>query len=420
MIGKRIERCGDSSPPHRSDVPHTISPICYGLGVDPLHDLSLDTVLQHLGEERHPFGAIAPPIVQASNFRFETVEEYRRTQNNWRGGEPYVYSRVTNPTVELAEKKIAALEGAERCRLLGSGQGAITAAILSNLASGAHIVSVDTCYGPAHDLIDQYLPRFGVTATYVSGLDADEMLDAIKPETKLVYLESPSTFVFRLQDLRKIAKGAKEKGVVTMIDNTYSTPLYQNPLEFGIDYVLHSCSKYLGGHSDLCAGAICSTEERLETILKFEINLFGSALAPFPAWLLTRGMRSLRARIKMHEESANQVAAWLESRPEVDRVHHVSLPSFPQRDLYHSQMRGSTGLLSFEPKVQDESALIRFVEALKVFTMAVSWGGYESLVVLLSYRPIGYAEPRWIVRLSIGLEAPRDLIADLEQALSSL
>lgn len=379
-------------------------------------DLGPDTLLQHLGEETRNLGSIAPPIFQSSNFAFKTVDDYYGIADNFSGEPPYVYSRVSNPTVSLAEKKIAALEKTERCLLTGSGMGAIAVALMANLEKGSHIVSVDTCYGPVREFLDQYIPRFGVTTTYVDGIDADEMIDAIKPETRVLYLESPSTFVFRLQDLTKICKAAKEKGVVTMIDNTYSTPIFQNPAEFGVDIVLHSASKYMAGHSDIVAGAICGSNERLTPILKYEINLFGNALAPFSAWLLTRGLRTLPIRMARAQETGNAVANWLESHRSVDVVNHVGLDSFPQKTLFQSQMRGSGGLLSFEPKDQNLDNIKVFTESLKLFTLGVSWGGFESLIVPLQVQPIGYPEQRQLIRLYTGLEDAKDLIADLKQA----
>ncbi len=384
--------------------------------MDSNSDLGPNTLIQHLGEEDRHMGAIAPPIFQASNFAFENVHAMHEAMKNHSGGAPYIYSRVTNPTLEMVEKKIAALEGVERCRVTGSGMGAISLALMANLEQGAHVVSVDTCYGPVRKLLDEYMPKWGVCTTYVDGLSADEMIDAIRPETKVFYMESPSTFVFRLQDVRKICAAAKDKGVTTMIDNTCATPLHQNPAAFGVDIVLHSASKYMAGHSDITAGAICGNEARMEQILKYEVDLFGCALAPFSAWLLQRGLRTLSFRIARHQETGNAIAAFLKSRPEVEIVHHVGLPDFPQRELRDSQMRGSGGLLSFEPKSQEYEKVKRFAEALNIFTIGVSWGGFESLIVPLEIQPIGYAEPRQAIRLYTGLEDAKDLIADLKQA----
>ncbi|MBI1755499.1 MAG: PLP-dependent transferase [Fimbriimonas ginsengisoli] len=384
--------------------------------IDPEEALGIDTLLQHLGEDTRHEGAIAPAIFQTANFLFDSIDAWQSTTAN-PSGPPYVYSRVANPTIEMAQRKVAVLEGAEACKLTGSGMGAISAVILGHTAQGAHVVTVDTCYSPLRILLEEYLPRFGVSHSYVSGLCADEVIDAFRPETTVVYLESPSTMVFRLQDIRRIAKAAREKGIVCAVDNTCGTPLFQQPLAIGAEYALHSGSKYFGGHSDLTAGAICGPAKALDKILKYEINLLGSIIAPFPAWLLARGLRTLPLRLRRIEATANEVAGWLSGRAEVDVVHHASLPSYPQRELFLSQMTGSSGLFSFEPRVQDEPKIKAFCEALRLFKIGVSWGGHESLVVMAEVQPLGYAQKRWVVRLSIGLEDAQDLIADLAQAM---
>jgi cystathionine beta-lyase len=377
--------------------------------------LSKDTLLQHLGEDEKVLGAVVPPIFQNSLFVFPDQASFTAA-----GADPLnncsLYSRVGNPSLHVAEQKIAMLEGAERCKLIGSGMGAITAAIMSTVESGSHVVAVDGCYGPVRDLLTDYLARFGVTHTFVDGACPEDVIDAIRPETTLVYLESPSSLIFRLQDIRTIAKACREKGVTTIIDNTYSTPLYQNPIEMGVDIVVHSASKYMSGHSDVIAGAICSTEKRMDRILKKEIALLGSILAPFPAWLITRGLRTLKLRLKAHEIAGQAVAEWMEDQSWVDRVNHVGLRTFPQRELMIHQMKGTGGLFSFEPKNQTQEACDTFVNNLQLFQLGVSWGGFESLVVQSTVAPLHYKEARRVIRLFIGLEDPEDLMADLTQA----
>ena len=375
------------------------------------------TILQHYGDE-DILGAVAPPIFQASNFSFESPEEWMDIFHNHPSGPPYNYSRLGNPTVRLVEQKIAKLEKTEDCKVTGCGQGAIATAIMACTASGSHVVCVDTAYGPVKELLDGILKRFGVSTTYVSGLDAEELIAAIRPETTLVYLESPSSVVMRLQDLRKITSVCKERGITTAMDNTYSTPLYQTPHEMGVDIVLHSGSKYFGGHSDLNGGAICANAKWIHALTKEEINLLGTIQAPFPAWLMLRGLRTLHVRIKRHEESANYLAHWLSELKGFAQINHVSLPHFPQRDLYLSQMRGSTGLFSIEPECQDPVKIKKFVATLKYFRQAVSWGGYESLAIALPTHPMGYPSNKWVVRLFIGLEDPQELREDLEQAFA--
>jgi cystathionine beta-lyase len=378
-------------------------------------DLSPETLIQHLGEGLHPFSSVAPPLVQTSNFSFKTVAEMEASFHQALDGDGYCYSRISNPTVDLAEQKIAALEGAERCRLTSSGMSAISAAILANVESGAHVLCVDSVYAPVRSLFSDILARFGVNVTYADARDTESFLDLVKRETRVIYLESPTSHLFHLQDLRSIAAFAKAKGIVTMVDNTYATPLFQKPLELGVDYVLYSGTKYFGGHSDLSAGAICASEARMKSILKDEINLLGFALAPFPAWLVIRGLRTLALRLRHHESSANAVATWLQSRPEVEVVNHISLPSHPQRALFESQMTGSTGLFSFVPKNQDKASHDRFFDSLRLFKMAFSWGGHESLAVPFVHP----ASKTRLIRLYCGLEDPRDLTRDLEQAMNA-
>ncbi len=378
----------------------------------------LGTLLQHYGEEEKVLGAVVAPIFQNSLFLFDEVEDLTEAIVKHPAGPPYHYSRIGNPTVEIAEKKIAMLEGTEACKVTGCGMGAISNAVMSCLKAGSHVVTLDTVYGPVKHLLSVYMARFGVEVTYVTGLCTDEFISAIRPETSLIYLESPSSILFRIQDVAAIAKVARERGITTVIDNTYNTPLHFQPHALGIDLVCHSATKYLGGHSDVTAGAICGTREMMDKITRNEINFLGNILAPFPAWLLTRGIRTLALRLKQHEQTANTVAAWLEAHPAVARVHHLGLPSYPQRELYKKMFTGSGGLFSFEPKVQDEAKLREVCNRLRIFGRGISWGGFESLVVLLKTAPIDYDKPKFVIRLFTGLEDPQDLIADLEQALS--
>jgi cystathionine beta-lyase len=376
----------------------------------------VETLLSHFGEEEKLHGAVVPPIFQNSLFAFESVDAFVAAGSAPPGKAPYVYSRVSNPTIAVAEAKLAKLEGTEACRVFGSGMAAITSAIMACVESGAHVVAVDTCYGPTRQLLADYLPRFGITATFVDGVDPQEFFDAIRPETKLVYLESPSSLVFRLQDLATITAYCRERGILTAIDNTYATPLYQQPAALGVDIVLHTASKYLGGHSDITGGVLCGSTEFVKRITKDELSLFGSVIAPFPAWLMIRGMRTLAIRLKRHEETGNTIARWLETHPAVEQVHHLGLDSFPQKELFRKQMKGSGGLFSFVPKNQDQAAVVKFIEALDIFQLGVSWGGFESLAVPLHVHPMYLKEKTWMIRLFTGLESPVDLMKDLERA----
>jgi len=380
----------------------------------------LDTALQHFGEEEKIKGAVVPPIFQNSLFVFEDFESFSDKLPRQDSEPPFVYSRTGNPSLHVVEKKIAFLEKTERCKVYGSGMAAISCAIMSCTQSGSHIVCIDTCYSNTHQMLQDYLPRYGITTTFVDGRCADNVIDAIRPETTLIYLESPSTFVFQLQDIEKITKVARERKIKTIFDNSYSSPIFQTPAEMGVDLVVHSATKYLGGHSDITAGVLCGSAEHLDAMMSNEVLLYGSALAPFPAWLLLRGLRTLRIRMKQHEIAGNAVASYLESSKFVERVNHVSLESFPQRELYLKQMRGSSGLLSFVPKFQSKEEVERFADGLDLFQLGVSWGGFESLCVPAPVKPLAFDEERWVIRLYCGLEDPRDMIADLEQAFSAV
>jgi cystathionine beta-lyase/cystathionine gamma-synthase len=381
-------------------------------------DARLATLLQHFGEEEKILGAVTPPLFQNSLFVFDDARELAGLLVKHDDEQPFVYSRISNPTLDVVEKKMAMLEGTESCKIFSAGMMAITAAILSNVNSGDHIVGLDTNYGPTISLFKDFLPRFGVTTTFVDGRNTEELLAAIKPETKVVYLESPSTMFFRLQDLEAIATECKKRGITTICDNSYSSPVFQQPAKFGIDIVVHSASKYLGGHSDITAGVLCTSRARIDKMLEpaGEIPIITGVLAPFSAWLLGRGMRTLELRMKAAEKMGNAIACWLEDRNEVEFVHHPGLPTFPQRSLFVKQMRGSGSLLSFEPKQQDREKALDFVNALRIFQRGVSWGGFESLAIAAMPQPMDYKEPRNLIRLYCGLEDPADLIADLEQA----
>ncbi len=376
-----------------------------------------ETIAQHLGEEEYILGAVVPPLFQNSTFVFENWDQFT-SATEYRPGPPYHYSRMTNPTCEVAEVKIAALEGTECCKLFVSGMSAITTAIMASTQAGSHVVCVESCYGPTRQFIESYLTKYGVTSTFVIGEDPQEVFDACRPETSLIFLESPSSIIFRLQDLEAIAAFARSRGIATAIDNTYSSPLYQNPASFGIDYVLHTGSKYLGGHSDLIAGALCCSLERMQSIMKNEMPVLGHALPPFQAWLILRTLRTLHIKIKAVEKAANQVATYLAQHPKIEKVFHVGADAFPQKELRDKQMRGTTGLLTFMPRFQERDAVRRMTEATRLFRLGVSWGGHESLIVPLEYKASDWAEQRWLVRLYCGLEHPDDLIADLEQAFS--
>lgn len=378
----------------------------------------LSYILHHMGEEALPLNAVSPPIFQTSIFCFPTFGAFRDALADETNRS--TYTRGNNPTVMLAEEKLAALEGGERAKLVSAGSAAISHAVMAFVKAGDHVVCVEDAYSWTKTLLSSYLPRFGVAATFVEGTDSSEIIAAVRPETKLIYLESPTTFTFKLQDLDGVAAFARSRGIKTAIDNTWATPIFCNPIARGIDLVIHSGSKYLGGASDIIAGAVVGSKADIDLIQKQEFMQLGTVADPFMAWLLLRGMRTLHVRMKAHYEGALAVARHLEAHPKVESVLYPMLDSYAQRDLARKLFRGGSGLFSFRLKSRKLESVVRFTDALRLFKRAVSWGGYESLVFPDAVRyPFTPPEDRLpLVRLHIGLERPEDLIDDLDRALA--
>jgi cystathionine beta-lyase/cystathionine gamma-synthase len=373
-----------------------------------------ETICERLGEEEHLWGAVIAPLFQNSLFVHESAEAFhnRRDQGAWD------YTRVGNPTIALAEKKLAALENCDRCRLFSSGMAAITAAILSSTANGKHIIATEAAYGPTKRLLTEYLSRFGIECTLVDGRHLDCIEKAIRPNTSTLYLESPGTFFFDIQDIEAICKLAHSHSITTICDNSYCTPYFQKPSRFGVDLVVHSATKYLGGHSDLLAGVVCGSAERIDNLSRSECELLGATLDPFAAWLLIRSLRTLALRMEHHQANALKVASMLHAHPLISDVFYPGLPTHPSQNLIQKQMTGSSGLMSFFPKQQDPQKIFSFIDALKLYRIGCSWGGHESLAIPLEvFRD---SQPKWLIRMSIGLENSEDLIADLKEALNCL
>jgi cystathionine gamma-lyase len=379
--------------------------------------------LTHGGENPARYlHAVVPPVFMNSLHVYETSAAFRGEDAS---DEHYVYGRVSNPTVEIAEAKVAELEHAARAAMFASGMAAATSAIMATCQTGSHIVCQKNCYGPVKTFINNLLvPSFGMTVTYVSCLDLAELEAAIRPETSLMILESPATLVFSVIDIAEITKIAKKHGVRTYIDNSYCTPIFQKPLDLGVDIVMHTMSKYIGGHSDIIGGVLASKDEALmEKITRQTRELFGGIIGPMEGWLVIRGLRTLDVRVRQHERNAMTVAAWLEKNPRVRCVHYTGLASHPQADIVKKQQTGSTGLLSFELDGTGEHA-VKFVDSLRLFGKGVSWGGFESLALaslskatdedlaFLGLTP----ESRGMVRIHCGLEGAENLLEDMEQA----
>lgn len=389
-----------------------------------MHAKEISEIINESGEERnHYFNAITPPIFQTSNFAFDTVEDFRKALQD--ESSTYLYSRGGNPTLDILQKKLAALDNAEACLVLNSGAGAVFVSVLANVKSGDHIVSVEKPYTWAQKMFDNMLPRFGVTTTYVDGRDTENFRNAIQPNTTLIYLESPNSWTFYLQDLTAVAALAKENNITTICDNSYCTGIYQRPLDMGIDISLQSATKYINGHSDVVAGVICGTKAMMDKIFFSEYLNLGIGTTPFNAWLILRGMRTLPVRLERITKTTHEIVAFLKTRNEIESISFPFDEDFPQAALARKQMNGSCGLLSFVLKKTSLDAIERFCEGLQHILMAVSWGGHESLIIpgIASIKPSEY-DPENIdqrrIRLYVGLEDAGYITDDLKRGFEAM
>ncbi len=374
------------------------------------------------------YGAVVPPIYQNSLFTFKSWEEIDKAFDH--KADAYIYSRLMNPTARVAEDKIAGLCNGGKAKLCASGIAAITSAVLHCVKANDHIITIRNIYGPTNSFLSTYLKnKLNVELTYVDGRDVQEFEDAIQSNTTLIYLESPASLTFELQDLRSICHIAKNRKIKTVIDNTWASPIFQKPLEMGVDIEVHSVSKYIGGHSDLVAGVIVSSEEIMNQIITAEHELLGAKIAPFEAWLILRSLRTLPIRMKALMQNAMEVAKYLESHPKIARVNYPGLESFDQYKLAQKQMTGCGSLLSFELKTDHIGSIKAFVNSLELFSLGVSWGGHDSLVYapVISYlkelSPDQFSAMginAGLIRISVGLESPKDLKEDLEKALLNI
>lgn len=388
--------------------------------------MKLKTMLSHYNEDRAKNrGAVVPPIYQNSLFTFENWDAIDKAFDD-----PFnnsIYTRGNNPSVSIVEGKIAKLAGGEAAKLFASGMGAISSAILHFTKYGDHVITIKNVYGPANNFMNTYMKeKMNVETTFVSGESIEEFEQAIRPNTSLIYLESPSSAIFSLQDIKAVTELAKKHNIKTVIDNTWSTPLFQRPLELGVDLEVHSCSKYLGGHSDIVAGVVIGKEKDIRSLFDKEHAFLGAKMAPFEAWLLTRSLRTLPYRMEAHQENALKVARFLEKHPKISRVMHPGLESFPQYELGKKQMKGYSGLFAFEIKSDNLENIKKFFNSLKYFSIGVSWGGHESLIYAPAISYLKELPPEQfknmgislgIMRVSIGLEDAEDLIEDLSKAL---
>jgi cystathionine gamma-lyase len=378
--------------------------------------------------EAEPFdeetGSIAIPIYETSTFGFSKAERVPKVV----AGEPgYVYSRWDNPTVVALEKKLAAMEHGGEGAGFSSGMAAISTSIFTFLKKGAHVLGTRDLYGGTYALIRDILPEIGFSTSLVETTDFGALERGMKKTTSIVYLESPTNPTLKLVDIQKAAKLAHSSGAVLMVDNTFASPINQNPMDLGADVVLHSVTKYINGHADLIAGAVVANKERTHRI-KMMRRDFGGTLDPLPAWLILRGMKTMALRVRQQNTNAMVLAELLSTHRKVTAVHYPGLKSHPQHQLAKRQMRGFGGMLSFEVKGTTKDAMT-FTESLKVATLAASLGGVETLVSQpynMTHTQLSAKEreamgiPENLVRVSVGIEDPEDLVDDFKRALAAV
>lgn len=396
---------------------------------------AFETLAIHAGERAdEETGALRGPIHMTTTFKLpEFGAKLFDALFMESPDSPFVYTRWNNPTLRSLEVRLAALEEAEECAVFASGIGAISALVLTILSAGDHLISSDICYPGALELFGVHLPRFGIEFSLVDSSDPEQVRAAIKPNTKLVYIETPANPVLKLTDIQAVSQITQEAGIPLAVDSTFASPVLQKPLTLGADYVVHSLTKYINGHGDALGGMIAGTTENVHQIRKEMLVHLGSALSPFNAWLINRGINTLPIRVKKQSDSALKMARFLEDHPAVKRVIYPGLESHPQHDLAKKQMTGFGGMLSFQLKAGLEGA-INLAENIKLFQYATSLGHAHSLIfyypsdLYIDAVPYYNEEQKirireWsgegVFRTSLGLEDPDDLIRDLEQALNA-
>lgn len=379
-------------------------------------------ITSHYGEEfEHYYNAVVPPIFMNSLNVFETVDDYYDSDKTDK--HVYCYGRVQNPTVRILEDKAAALEQGTGALAFASGMAAATTAVLTVCKAKSHVVCIRSAYGPLKTFLNEYCREHqDMSVTYVKGDDTEEFEHAVTDQTDLIILESPSSVVLSLQDIHAVSEIAKKHHAYVYIDNSFCTPIYQKPLLLGADIVMHTASKYMGGHSDIIGGVLAVKDEELMARLRQQRELFGGIIGPMEAWLIIRGLRTMEVRVERHQATAMEIAEFLESHPKVRKVYYPGLLSHPQHELMKRQQGGNTGLLSFEIKGSVEQVK-EVAQRLKIFKIGVSWGGFESLVCMPharqdaeSCRFLGADQN--VLRIHCGLEGAEVLKADLENALS--
>ncbi|MFZ5824479.1 MAG: methionine gamma-lyase [Bacillota bacterium] len=385
---------------------------------------ALATRCVHAGQQPDPqTGSLTTPIYQTSTFVFSSAEQGAA---RFAGEEPgYIYTRLGNPTQTALEEKLADLEGAEAGLAFGSGMAAISAVVMALVKAGDHVLYGDAIYGCTYDFLVDVMSRFGVEASPVDVSSVEAVAEAIRPNTKLLIFETPANPTMKLADIRALSKLAHSHGIPVVVDNTFMSPYLQRPLELGADVVVHSATKYIGGHGDVIAGAAMGKKEFIDEVRLTTLKNVGGVISPFDAWLLLRGLKTLHIRMERHSQNAMAVARFLEQHPMVEQVYYPGLESFAQHDLAKAQMDGFGGIMAFEVKGGVEAGRL-MMNAVKLCHVAVSLGDADTLIQHPASMTHAVVPPEvrlasgisdGLVRISVGLEDPADVIGDLEQAL---
>ncbi|MBE0369096.1 methionine gamma-lyase [Pseudoalteromonas aurantia] len=372
-----------------------------------------------------PHGALTAPLYQTSTFKFKDAAQGAARFAGEEAG--YIYTRLGNPTTTELEQKVAALEGMESAAATATGMGAVSASVLSFLEHGDHLIASNALYGCSFALFSHMLPKFGIDVTFVDMTDEAQLQAAIQPNSKMLFAETPINPNMTVLDLAMIGQFAKQHNLISVIDNTFLTPLLQKPKDFGIDIVIHSATKYLNGHGDVVAGVVCGSQEHIEVIKLTVLKDIGATISPHDAWLINRGLKTLAVRMARHCESAQKVAEFLEKHNKVSQVFYPGLPSHPGYKYLGEQMKGAGGVIAFEivGSLADGES---FINATELCTLAVSLGDPETLIqhpASMTHSPYTPEERQaagisdGLIRISIGLEDVEDIIADLELAFNA-
>ncbi len=388
---------------------------------------NFETKAVHVGSDPCPVsGALVSPIYQTSTYTFKTTKEAGDVFAGELDG--FVYGRSSSPTQKELEMKIAALEGGEACRVFASGMAAISATCTALLQSGDHVICDTVLYGGTYGLFQDILPKFDVSASFTEVTDIENLRNALQPNTKFVYIETPANPTMKVIDIAETAKFCKEHGLTLIVDNTFMSPYFQQPLEHGADIVIHSATKFMGGHGDLLAGAVIGSKKFINENLQVSLTKFGGIISPFTCFLLKRGLQTLALRMEKHNQNALEVARFLENHPKIESLAYPGLESFTQHELVKKQSSGYGGLIAFELKGGIETGQ-KFCDSLKMIHIAVSLGDVGSLIqhpASMTHRGVPVEERRkhgitdGLIRLAVGIENAKDIIADIEQALDQI